>query len=156
VKLTTMKKLSILLAILMLATAAAAQRDYRTYSNARYAYSVRYPADLLAPQGEADNGDGQVFTGEGAEMRVYGSHLLVGETLLKEFNAAVAGYGDGVAYRAYRPQFFVVSARRDGKIHYRKTVARPDGAFVTFQIVYDETKHGVYDRVVEKIAKSFK
>jgi len=48
-----------------------------TYVHARFAYSVCYPGDVLLPQGEADNGDGQKFiTKDGkAEARVYGSYF---------------------------------------------------------------------------------
>src|SRR5256714_15334892 len=50
------------------------QNNYKTYANARFKYSISYPADLLIPQGEAENGDGQGFrekSGSG-ERRGYG------------------------------------------------------------------------------------
>ena len=34
---------------------AFAQGGYKTYSNARFGYSVSYPANILIPQGESDN-----------------------------------------------------------------------------------------------------
>ncbi len=34
---------------------------YETYYNHRYDYSIDYPKDVLFPQGESDNGDGQKF-----------------------------------------------------------------------------------------------
>ena len=34
---------------------------YRTYHNARFDFTVSYPADLLIPQGETQNSDGQRF-----------------------------------------------------------------------------------------------
>ncbi len=151
-----MKTLLILLAILTAAAAATAQTDYRTYSNARFGYSVSYPSDLLAPAGEADNGDGQAFTGDGAEMRVYGSNLLTNGTLLKEYNAVAAEHGPSVTYRIYRKNFFVVSSLRDGRIFYRKTIARPNGGFITFMIEYDESKRRTYDAAVTRMVKSFK
>ncbi len=45
---------------------------YKTYSNARFDYSISYPAGLLEAQGEADNGDGQTFRAKDghAEMHV--------------------------------------------------------------------------------------
>ena len=151
-----MNRFFVLCAILLFPALVFAQSGDRTYSNARFGFSIRYPAGLLAPEPEADNGDGRVFTGEGAEMRVYGSNLLLNETLLKEFNAVVAEYGAGVAYRTYRRNWFVVSALKDGRIFYRKTIARANGTFVTFQIEYDEAKRAVYDAAVAKMVKSFK
>ena len=41
---------------------ATPQNNYKTYANARFKYSISYPADLLIPQGEAENGDGQAAT----------------------------------------------------------------------------------------------
>ena len=41
--------------------ASPQQDNYKTYVNARFKYSISYPADVLIPQGEAENGDGQIF-----------------------------------------------------------------------------------------------
>jgi hypothetical protein len=111
---------------------------------------------LLTAQGEAANSDGQVFANDDAEMRVFGSNMLLRETLLKEFNAVVAEHGAGVKYKTYRKNYFVVSALNDGRIFYQKTIARPNNSFVTFTIEYDEAKRGVYDKAVERMVKSFK
>src|SRR5436190_13571117 len=56
------------------AGAGGYENGYRTYSNARFAYSISYPSDLLVPQGESDNGDGQKFQSKDvrAVMLVYG------------------------------------------------------------------------------------
>ena len=154
-----MKKLLIFTAIILTFTFlqnVAAQTNYKTYSNARYSFSISYPSNLLTPQGEADNGDGQIFSGDGAEMRVFGSNMLLNETLLKEFNAVVKEHGAGVSYKTYRKNFFVVSALNDGKIFYQKTIAKPNGSFVTFMIEYDESKRGIYDKAVSRMVNSFK
>ena len=154
-----MKKQSFLIVALILSIFSQivlSQTNYKTYSNARFSYSIAYPSDLLAPQGEADNGDGQVFSGDEAEMRVYGSNMLLNETLLKEFNAAVKEYGSDVTYKTYRKNFFVVSALNNGRIFYRKTIVQPGGSFITFLIEYDESKRDVYDKAVTKMVKSFK
>jgi hypothetical protein len=154
-----MKKLFILAAILLslaLSQAVSAQTDYRTYSNARFGYSISYPADLLTPQGEAENGDGQIFKNADAEMRVYGSNMLLNETLQKEYNALLRKYGKSVGYKVLRANFFVVSGRRNGRIFYRKTMENSDGAFVTFEIEYREAKRAVYDKVTSRAAASLK
>src|SRR5437588_5064694 len=60
-----------------------AHSDYRTYTNARFGYSISYPASVLVPQGESDNGDGQIFRSRDghAEMRVFGRYNVQNETL---------------------------------------------------------------------------
>ena len=151
-----MRKASILLAILVLSAFAFGQTKYKTYNNARFGYSISYPSDLLTPQGEADNGDGQVFSGDGAEMRVYGSNSLLNETLRKEYNALLEEKGGSVTYKVFKNTFFVISGKENGRIFYQKTMEDSDGAFITFMIEYDESKRRTYDAVVTKIVKTFK
>jgi len=151
-----MRKASILLAILVLSAFAFGQTKYKTYNNARFGYSISYPSDLLTPQGEADNGDGQVFSGDGAEMRVFGSNSLLNETLRKEYNALLEEKGGSVTYKVFKNTFFVISGKENGRIFYQKTMEDSDGAFITFMIEYDESKRRTYDAVVTKIVKTFK
>ncbi len=150
-----MRKASILLAILVFSALAFGQTKYKTYNNARFGYTISYPADLLDPQGEAANGDGEVFSGDGAEMRVYGSNSLLNETLRKEYNALLEEKGESVTYKVFKNTFFVISGRENGRIFYQKTMENSDGAFITFMIEYDASKRRTYDAAVTKMVKSF-
>ncbi len=58
-----------LLALLLLAPFAPAAENFQTYHNSRFDYAIEYPANLLIPQGEADNGDGQVFVSPDQQAR---------------------------------------------------------------------------------------
>jgi len=129
---------------------------YQTYNNARFAYSISYPANLLTPQGEAENGDGQTFRSKdgGAELRVWGQYNVNNESLRSAFDQAVDQSGSGVSYKVIRPGWFVVTALIEGKIHYRKTMLRRD-VFKTFEIEYPESQKAVYDPVTARISKSF-
>lgn len=151
-----MKIYFILFAVFVFSALAFGQKNYKTYSNVRFGYSISYPSDLLTPQGEADNGDGQVFTGESAEMRVFGSNMLLNKTLAKEYGAIVREKGESVSYKTLGKNFFVISGKRKGKIYYQKTFAKSNGAFITFMIEYAKANRAVYDAVVQKIVKSFK
>jgi hypothetical protein len=126
---------------------------YQTYANARYSYSISYPSSLLAPQGEADNGDGQAFRSKdgSAEMRVYGSQDL-GGGLAEAYREAQAGRS--VTYKTMKGNWFVVSGRDGGKIFYRKTMIK-GGVLKTFTIEYDESQRAVYDAVAARVARSF-
>jgi hypothetical protein len=164
---TFMRKLipALLVAIFWLAPAGSnasvsshsfslAQRTvYKTYTNARYAYSISYPSGLLVPQGEADNGDGQAFLSKdgSAEMRVYGSQDL-GGGLAQMYREAQAG--KEVSYKTMKGNWFVVSGRDGGKIFYQKTMFK-GGVFKTFSIRYDESQRSTYDAVTTRIARSF-
>lgn len=135
---------------------AAQTPTYKTYTNARFAYSISYPANLLKPQGEAANGDGQAFrAADGrAEMRVWGQNNVNNDSLRAVYDQAVSEWGAGVSYKVMKQDWFVVSALVDGKIHYRKTMLRHD-VFKTFEIEYDESQKATYDPVTARIAKSF-
>jgi len=137
---------------------AIPQSNYKTYTNARFKYSISYPADLLIPQGEAENGDGQVFkekSSSSVEMRVYGSYNALNETLRNRYEKLAREWGNGVTYRVIRQDWFVVSAMVNGKIHYQKTILRRD-TFKTFEIKYDAVRGSTYNDVTDRIAKSFK
>ncbi len=142
-------------AVLLFAQTIFAQQKWAKYQNARYGYTVSYPSDLLMPQGEADNGDGQIFLNNTAEMRVYGSNILLNKTLSRKLDSIVKQQ-KSVTYKLLRKNFFVVSGTNEGRIFYQKTIAGPDGAFITFYIEYDADKRADYDKIVTKIAADFK
>lgn len=151
-----MKKIAIILALLVFSLTAYSQTNYKTYGNARFNYTISYPSNLTT-QGEADNGDGQIFKNDDATLTVFGSNMLTGGTLLKEFNAVVKERGaENVTYKLFRKVSFVVSGKANGKIFYQKTIRKPDNSYITFIFEYDESKRGVYDKITAKIAQSFK
>jgi hypothetical protein len=53
--------------------AANSHLVWKWYGNVRFHYAICYPENLLLPQGESENGDGQIFRGkDGARLTVYG------------------------------------------------------------------------------------
>lgn len=126
---------------------------YRTYSNARYGFSIAYPAGLLVPQGESDNGDGQKFVSrnKSATLTAFGSNRLE-RTLQDEFHAAQENRS--VTYKVLKQDMFVVSGTENGKIFYQKTLLRGD-VFKTFIIEYDEKERATFDSITTRIARSF-
>src|SRR5256886_14408307 len=136
---------------------ATPQNNYKTYANARFKYSISYPADLLIPQGEAENGDGQVFREKSGsvEMRVYGSYNVSNETLRSRYAGLIREWSNGITYKVLRRDWIVVSAMVNGKIHYQKTILRGD-SFKTFEIEYDAVRGSTYNDVTDRIARSFK
>ncbi len=151
-----MKKLLILVVILTVSAVVHGQTKYRSYNNSRFGYTISYPSDLLTPQGEAANRDGQVFLGTGAEMRVYGSNLLLNDTLAGEYRAILREKGSSVTYKVLKSSFFVISGKSGGRIFYQKTMENSEGAFITFMIEYDESRRKTFDAVVTRVVRSFK
>jgi hypothetical protein len=126
---------------------------YKTYSNARYGFSIAYPVGVLLPQGESDNGDGQRFVSRdgSATLLAFGSNRL-DRSLRDEFQSAQENRT--VTYKVIKADMFVVSGHANGKIFYQKTLLRGD-AFKTFIIEYDEGERGTFDPITSRIARSF-
>src|ERR1700737_4664581 len=141
--------------------AGAAQHTYRTYHNARFDFSISYPADLLIPQGESDNHDGQKFRSRDgrAEMLVYGLHNALNQTLrqlyAEETNPSADHPHRTVSYKTLKGNWFVVSGIEDGKVFYQKTMMSR-GLFKTFRIEYDESEKGLYNPLTTQMVHSFR
>jgi hypothetical protein len=79
------------------------RHTWKTYTNVRFQYHICYPADLMVPQGEPDNSDGQKFLAHGgAELIVYGSNNALDESLektLADTGARLAGPSGKVTYK---------------------------------------------------------
>lgn len=139
---------------------AVAQAGYRTYHNARFDYSISYPVNVLIPQGESVNGDGQRFSSKDgrAEMLVYGSNNSLDQSLRQVFEAEISRTehpNRTVTYQVLRQDWFVVSGVENGRVFYRKTLLR-SGVFKTFRIEYDESQKRTFDSITTAIARSFK
>lgn len=145
------------------ATPAPAQTQkitYRTYSNARYKYSIAYPVGVLVPQGEADNGDGQQFVSEDgrAKLIVFGANNVDQETTKSAYEKMLSLLGEAnggeVTYKVMKGNWFVVSARRGDDIIYSKTINRGQ-TLVTFILSYPEEQRETFDSIAEHLAQSF-
>lgn len=117
------------LALSALQTQAAT--EFKRYHNARFGYSVMYPADFKAFE-EAENGDGRIFQSpqKDAELRVYGMFCL---DTLTSFLASYQAEADAgkikLIYSNRESDSVVVSGLKDGKIFYHKVIMRePDSA----------------------------
>ena len=157
-RLTTLTTAAVVVISLTCICIAQQTISYKTYRNARFAYSINYPSSLLVPQGESTNGDGQKFASKDrrAELIVYGSNNALDQTLQQAFDEAKAPSGDRiVSYQTMKQDWFVVSGTEGGKIFYQKTYLRA-GVFKTMRIEYDEQLKNTYDAVTTKVSLSFK
>jgi hypothetical protein len=149
---------------------AQSKHTYQTYHNARFAYSISYPADVFVPQGESDNGDGQRFLSKDgrAELIIYAGYAINDsqDTLQKRFREATAGRTAKqpqrvVTYKLIKDDWFVVSGREGGRIFYQKTIfkkaeSNAPGVFKTLRIEYDEAQNRDYGTIVARLVASFK
>ncbi len=141
-------------------SAARQQGSYRTYHNARFEYSIAYPVNILIPQGESANGDGQRFLSKDGrtEMLVYGSYNSLDQTLravLEQETSSTEHPNRVITYQVLRANWFVVSGLENGRVFYQKTMLRNE-TFKTFRIEYDESRKRTFDPITATIARSFK
>jgi hypothetical protein len=98
-------------------TAAMAQSNvWKTYINARYGYSLCYPADLLHPGPEPDAHDGVTFNGPPSTTRiVFGSNNVLSDS---PASAAANDLGESVqiTYHAAKNNWAVASGIAGDKI----------------------------------------
>lgn len=151
----------LLAAVLAIASSAGrAEMPHRwaTYSNARFGYSLCYPADLLRPRPEADNGDGRVFSGDGgAQLRVWGSYNSLEQSLaeaMREDAARLAKDGATVTYRAARANWYVLSGRSGGNLFYSRRVLTGD-RFSSFDLQYPARAAPLWNPVAARLSRCF-
>jgi len=145
--------------IAALAAAPATSMTMETYTNARFGYSICYPSGMI-PQGEADNGDGQVFVGaDGSQLRVFGGYNALGYSPEREVTwqaRHLTGPKGQITYRAMRNGWAVASGNDGaGHVFYAKTTAQA-GRFVQFQLTYPQTAAALYAPLVAKITRCFR
>lgn len=135
---------------------------YLTYHNTKFNYSITYPKDVLYPQGESDNGDGQKFLSKNADasLTVYGSNNVLEQSLEDLYlEESRGGTYDNpkkvVTYKVLKNNWFVISGYNSGKIFYQKTILNKN-QFKSFYFEYSESKKKIYDPVTKQIASSFK
>jgi hypothetical protein len=151
-----MQRLPLAIAFAAFAFAASGASTLATYANARFGYTIEYPADLLVPQPEAENGDGRAFdtkTGK-AQILVYGGYNALDESPAELANHAEKDCAGGHAqYRVVKPALVAVSCMTKDGILYQKTLIHGD-TLTTLRAAYPARERGQWDAVVAAMARS--
>lgn len=165
-----MKHFFLLLLIAFGATSVSFAQLTKTYTNDRFGFSIKYPAQMVADP-PPQNGDGQSWrSADGqAEFATWGSPIIKLDTVLDE-QIFMATQDRQVTLRRLKNgpkdpvKFFVVSGyQADGRIFYRKTIlvkADPKKAdsydhIKSFEIVYPQNQRNPYDKIVTEIGRAF-
>jgi hypothetical protein len=161
-----MKTLLYCLGILLLgAVHSYAQNKFSTYNNERFVYSIEYPSDLLKMQPPPENGDGRLFESEDGAVRmlVWGQYNALVRTWNEEYEFDLKGFGSKPTYTIIKPDWFVISGIKDGKISYQKTLRRTMhqklgrlDVFYKFTIEYPSSSAAKLGPVVKRISASFR
>ena len=156
-----MRSIALTFVLLLLCASAYGQRKYESFENDRFFFSVQYPSDLLKLQPLPDNDDGGTFLSDDKviEMRVWGQYNALSETLRQRYLTTLKSFDSKPSYMVPGKKSFVVSGIKDGKIVYIKTLYRKDkdaDVFYTLTIEYPLSRRKELDRVVTRVANSFK
>jgi hypothetical protein len=156
-----MRNLFLIFTLVLWTQLLFAAEIYDTYHNERFDYSIDYPKEILFPQGESDNGDGQKFLSKDADVSliVYGSNNALNQSLEEVYREESRG-GTAenpkkvVTYKVLEDNWFVVSGYNSGRIFYQKTIFHDD-VLKTFVLEYDESEKERYDPIAKRLEKSF-
>ncbi|MFZ6658040.1 hypothetical protein [Undibacterium sp. TJN19] len=147
--------------VFLSANACGTELIYKTYVNHRYGYTIDYP-DYLVPQGEAANGDGQVFLSKDgeAELRVYARACIddwdtTPAEFLKKAEQEKLKDGKIITYKAKGKGFAVVSGTKGKQIYYDKLLTTGNWC-TSFEWNYAASQKEKYDEATKLIASSFK
>jgi len=150
---TTARRFFGIFTLVLLQFACSSKPDHATYVNGRYGYEITYPTEL-APQGEAGNGDGQVFAAKDAELRVWASACVEGwDTTPAQYITHEKKHN--VTYSAKGKDFAVVSGVDGTRIFYKKIWIIDDWC-TQMSIKYEQSAKEKYDAQVVKMVASFK
>jgi hypothetical protein len=141
--------------LMFAATAAAAAPQYATYANARYGYSIQYPALLLKPVKSTDDGAGQAFAAVSgdAAFRVAARPLAGRSPKEMADEAQQICPGARPYYRVVKAGLAAVSCQTGDHILYQKSLLR-DGLEIRVRGEYPARERQVWDRVVTSISRS--
>jgi hypothetical protein len=143
--------------LVFLSSSVMAQSTMRHYCNARFAFCINYPSNLIM-QPAPDNDDGRTFKSKDgmAKMLVYGSNNSLMEKLETRFNAeSISSDTRKVTHKRFNPNFFVISGIENKSVFYQKVLFKND-EYKTFLISYPINQKKTYDPITVKIAASFK
>jgi hypothetical protein len=160
-----------ILAVLVLTasmTASHAQKhtprageDWTTYKNARFGYSLYYPAGLFEAEAPPENGSGLTFaSGDGrSKIVVFGAHN--GENLsTREYRRVLieefGGY-DKLDYQPIGKTWFVLSGFRGDNIYYQKVMFSCSASIINvLSITFPTAEKPFYEPLIETIEDGFR
>ena len=135
------------------------RHNWMTYVNVRFQYAICYPQDLLVPQGEPANSDGQRFLSnkDNAVLAVYGGNNALYQTLGERLSDTANRFADSsgmVTYKVQKANWFVLSGQSGQAIFYAKTLFS-HGQFKSFELTYDRSAAALYKPLVSRVASCF-
>ena len=148
-------------AFLMTFTAVSAQQNWQVHTNARYGFSLAYPAALFALEKTSEAGDGHIFNAPSQDARLLVGVIVNedGYTPASYFNyvASTSYAGRTVTYRQIGPTWFAISGEKDGMVFYEKVQFSCNSRLISsFAVIYPAANQRVINPAIERMENSFR
>jgi len=146
----------LLLALLLLLPLPATAAEWSHYGNARFGYGIDVPPGFIG-QGEADNGDGQVFKTPTATLTVFGGNITAADFEAEVIQRQRFAEQDkwAITYQVSTPQTASWSGKRGGRILYARMIALCGGEqFGSFALEYSSVDRKAFDPMVERLVST--
>lgn len=143
------------LVFLLTSSYTLAQRNYQSYTNDRFHFSIDYPANLFTPGVEPTNSDGRTFSNDEASLTAWGNFFL--EDIYADMQAVLDSATENytITYQLVDDDFFVASGLTpEGNVFYRRADLL-DGVVYNFLLEYPQEMDFVYDEVTTQVANSY-
>ena len=134
--------------------------DWTLYRNARFGFMIAYPTRLFAPDPERESPDGRaVVSADGRARLLVGAFENADRLSLqdyREFLLRESYAGASIDYAPVKDRWFVLSGTRDGSMFYERVTFTCGGRYInSWAMLYPVSERRLYDRVVERVAKSY-
>jgi hypothetical protein len=137
---------------------AAGVHIWKSYTNIRFQYAICYPEDLLVPQSEPANSDGQKFLAkDGAQLLVFGRNNALDESIKETLvytESRLSGASGKVTHKVLKPNWFAVSGKNGQTVFYAKTFYSHD-QFKSFELTYNHSAAAVYEPLIGRLTTCF-
>jgi DnaJ domain len=129
--------------------------SWTTYQNTRFGFALKYPTDVFAFAGPAnDNGRTLVSHDGGATLHIFAAVNIAGTTLAKYRRSLIEKRYAGVTLD-HTPQgkfWFVLSGARGDKVFYEHVAFSCDGKSLHgWQMIYPLSERTFYDLVADEV-----
>lgn len=136
------------------------EEEIATYVNKRYGFRLSYPTARFRPQ-EPLSEDGRVWVSHDGNARLLAGALPNSDGMsLRDYRRLLLqrSYpGADIDYAPVRNTWFVLSGTRDGTMFYERVTFTCGGRLInSWAMLYPEGERRVYDRIVERVARSYR
>ncbi|WML54338.1 hypothetical protein RCG17_06740 [Neobacillus sp. PS3-12] len=126
---------------------------YKSFKNSRFGFTVQYP-DTFTVGPEPTNNDGRQFNNGECEIVAYGSFVVDGDTIQRDYEQAISDAKASIAYQKLGDNWFVISYKDVNNIVYEKAIIQ-DGVSYNLKITYPSSRQAKYGSMVTHIVNSF-